>query len=153
MYEAGALRLGGDRPGYRHHEAYFRRGAHLPHCAWVSEIVSANETSIRIRQNLGSVTQVSEMDYPCLITVDKGINVPRLPSYRLKIATAERPVRFLRYGDMPDTDLSRYGLVGSPTAVENMFAPPEKERSVFLQGSPRKKAEELYRLLVRKKII
>ena len=35
---------------------------------------------------------------------------------------------------MPDQDLSRYGLVGSPTSVERMFAPPEGEKQVYLEG-------------------
>ena len=51
---------------------------------------------------------------------------------------------------MPDQDLSRYGLVGSPTSVERMFAPPEEEKQVYLEGSAKEKAEELFFHLNRK---
>ncbi|CDB20829.1 electron transfer flavoprotein beta subunit [Blautia sp. CAG:52] len=54
---------------------------------------------------------------------------------------------------MPDQDLSRYGLVGSPTSVERMFAPPEGEKQVYLEGSAKEKAEELFSILTGKKII
>ena len=102
----------------------------IPHAAWVAEVTDVTDHSITVRQDLVSVSQVSELPYPCLITIDKDTCVPRLPSYRLKKATADRPVRILSFADMPDQDLSRYGLVGSPTSVEQMFAPKEAEKQV-----------------------
>src|SRR5699024_10782375 len=53
---------------------------HIPHCAWANGLVCVDDEKIQVRQELGEVTQVSEMKYPCLITVDKDIFVPRLPS-------------------------------------------------------------------------
>lgn len=125
----------------------------MPHAAWVAEIVHVDESGIQVRQDLVSTSQVSQLPYPCLITVDKDICVPRLPSYRLKKDTRGRPVRFLGFEDLPDQDLSRYGLVGSPTSVERMFAPPEKEKQVYLSGSAEEKADGLFRILTDKKII
>ena len=125
----------------------------IPHAAWVSEIVDAGEDAICVKQDLASVTQVSEIPYPCLITVDKDICVPRLPSYRLMKATRERPVKILSFEDMPDQDLSRYGLIGSPTSVERMFAPPETEKQVYIDGDAIEKADRLFSILTSKKII
>ena len=125
----------------------------IPHAAWVAEIQKVDAGSIQIRQDLVSVSQVSEIPFPCLITVDKDICVPRLPSYRLKKATADKTVRFLGFDDLPDRDLTRYGLIGSPTAVERMFTPPEKEKQVYLQGSAAEKTDELFKILTGKKII
>ena len=126
----------------------------IPHAAWTAEITEVTETSISVRQDLGSVTQVSRMAFPCLITVDKDTNVPRLPSYRLKTGTQERPVRFLSHKDMPEQDLSRYGLLGSPTSVERMFSPEQAEKQVYPEGEDgREKAEALFDILTAKKII
>ncbi|MGN0372444.1 MAG: electron transfer flavoprotein subunit beta/FixA family protein [Enterocloster sp.] len=125
----------------------------IPHAAWVAEIVKADQKSVCVRQDLVSVTQVSRLPYPCLITVDKDICVPRLPSYRLKKATAGRSVRIISFDDLKDHDLSRYGLVGSPTSVERIFAPPEAEKQVYLEGDAAEKTDELYRILTGKKII
>lgn len=126
---------------------------HIPHAAWVSEIVEVTEQAVTVRQDLSSVSQISRMKYPCLITVDKDMCVPRLPSYILKKATKNRQVRILSFQDMPDQDLSRYGLIGSPTAVERMFAPPEAEKQVYLQGDAQEKTDALFRILTGKKII
>ena len=126
---------------------------HIPHAAWVSELVEVAENSVCVKQKLGDVTQVSRISYPCLITVDKDICVPRLPSYRLKKKTEGRQVRVLGFGDLPDQDLSRYGLVGSPTTVERMFAPPGVDRQVYLEGDAGQKAASLFEILTEKKII
>lgn len=126
---------------------------HIPHAAWVSEIVDVTEKDISVRQNLVSVSQVSKMSYPCLITVEKDMCVPRLPSYLLKKATKDREVKILTFNDMPDQDLSRYGLIGSPTSVERMFNPPEKEKQVYLEGNAEEKADALFSILTDKKII
>lgn len=126
---------------------------HIPHAAWVAEIIDVTDSTITVRQDLASVTQISEIPYPCLITVDKDTCVPRLPSYKMKKDTAGKVVRFVGYDDLPDHNLSRYGLVGSPTAVERMFPPPESEKQVCLEGDAEGKADALYAILTRKKII
>ena len=125
----------------------------IPHAAWVAEIQNVTPQTIQVRQNLASVTQVSEIPYPCLLTIDKDTCVPRLPSYLLKKSTKDRPIRILGFADMPDQDLSRYGLIGSPTSVERMFAPPEGDEQVYLEGSASDKAKELFSILTRKKIL
>ena len=71
----------------------------------------------------------------------------------LKKATKDREVKILTFNDMPDQDLSRYGLIGSPTSVERMFNPPEKEKQVYLEGNAEEKADALFSILTDKKII
>lgn len=125
----------------------------IPHAAWVAEIVDADQDSIQVRQDLVSVSQTSKIPYPCLITVDKDMCVPRLPSYILQKESQDRPVKIMTFDDMLDHNLSRYGLVGSPTAVERMFAPPEIEKQVYFEGDAQKKTEDLFKVLVKKKVI
>ena len=125
----------------------------LPHAAWVAEITEVTDSHIQVRQDLVTVTQVSELPYPCLLTIDKDTCVPRLPSYILQKATRDREIRVLSFADMPDQDLSRYGLVGSPTSVDRMFAPPEGESQIYLEGNASEKSEALFQALVKKKIL
>lgn len=125
----------------------------MPHAAWVSGIVDTSEEAITVKQNLATVTQISRMKFPCLITVDKDICVPRLPSYKLKKATADRKVKILTFEDLPDKNMSRYGLIGSPTSVERMFAPDDTKKQIFVSGNATEKAIELVRLLQEEKVI
>ena len=125
----------------------------IPHAAWVSEIVDADSESIQVKQDLVSVSQTSKIPYPCLITVDKDMCVPRLPSYLLQKQSKDRPVKIMAFEDMADQNLSKYGLVGSPTAVEKMFAPPEVEKQVYFDGDAKEKTKQLFDVLVDKKVI
>ena len=125
----------------------------IPHAAWVSEIVDADSESIQVKQDLVSVSQTSKIPYPCLITVDKDMCVPRLPSYLLQKQSKDRPVKIMTIEDMADQNLSKYGLVGSPTAVEKMFAPPEVEKQVYFDGDAKEKTKQLFDVLVNKKVI
>ena len=120
---------------------------HLPHAAWVNSITDVNEVRIQVRQDLISVFQISEMKYPCLITVDKDICVPRLPSYRRKAEAAAKPIRVVSCQDLPDPDMTRFGLVGSPTTVERIFPPPAGACSVTLEGTAAEKAGQLFDML------
>ena len=106
-----------------------------------------------LKQDFGSVTQISRMHYPCLVTVDKDICVPRLPSWRLTKETKDRPVRVVTFDDLPRPDLTRFGAVGSPTRVERIFAPEAGAASVVLEGTAAKKAEQLTKLLAERKYI
>lgn len=125
----------------------------IAHTAWVSEICEVNDKEILVRQDLTLVSQISKMHYPCLLTVDKDICVPRLPSYLLKKKTKDRPVRILHFEDLFDQDLTRYGLIGSPTMVERMFPPALSEEQVYITGTSDEKAKQLYSKLLEKKII
>ena len=115
--------------------------------------VDADSESIQVKQDLVSVSQTSKIPYPCLITVDKDMCVPRLPSYLLQKQSKDRPVKIMTFEDMADQNLSKYGLVGSPTAVEKMFAPPEVEKQVYFDGDAKEKTKQLFDVLVNKKVI
>lgn len=69
--------------------------------------------------------EISNIKYPCLLSVEKDILMPRLPSYILKKDTIEREIDVLTLDDMEDKDEQNYGLNGSPTQVEKIF-PPER---------------------------
>lgn len=120
---------------------------HLPHAAWVNEITDVSDTRIQVRQDLVSVFQISEMAYPCLITVDKDICVPRLPSYRRKAEAAAKPIRIVTHEDLPEPDMTRFGLAGSPTTVERIFPPPAGAGNTTLEGTAAEKTGQLFDLL------
>lgn len=125
----------------------------IPHTAWVKRIDSVDQNSIVVEQDFASFTQTAEMKYPCLITVEKGILQPRLPSYRLKIATKDRPVKMVSLYDFADKNESHYGLKGSATSVERIFPPEVNTGQIFVMGSPKEQGERIFELLGEKKFI
>ena len=126
----------------------------IPHAAWVAEIMEITDGDVTVRQDFGSMTQISKLTLPCLISVDANTNVPRLPSYKIKQQYKDKPVKIVSYDDLPSSNLSLFGLVGSPTSVERMFAPEAMERQVHIEGnSPEDKAEGLFDTLKKIKVI
>ncbi len=96
----------------------------IPHAANVRKIHEVGEESILVEIDLLDSVQVAEIRYPCLITVEKDIYQPRLPSFKRKLEIRNKAVRILALKDFEDQDESSYGLNGSPTKVERIF-PPE----------------------------
>ena len=59
----------------------------IPHVAWVSTINKVDNEKITVEQDLSESVESVELHYPCLITVEKDIVQPRLPSYKRKLET------------------------------------------------------------------
>jgi len=96
---------------------------------------------------------VERIPYPFLMTVEKGIFEPRLPSYKLKCATAEREITWLSLADLDDKDPKHYGLNGSPTQVKRIFPPESHVEHTMLEGDDVSKATQLAELLKEKKFL
>lgn len=125
----------------------------IPHVAWISRINEVSETSLIVEQNLADSVEVVEVGYPCLITVEKDIVQPRLPSYRLKLKTRDWPVKNLGLEDLPDQDETRYGLKGSPTQVERVFPPEQNTGQILWEGNGDELAEQCFKTLKKLKFI
>ncbi len=106
----------------------------IPHVANVKAIVEVKEKSIVLEVEMPTTIQTVEVTYPCLITVEKGIYQPRLPSYRLKKKTKYQEIIELTLDNFKDKNEKRYGLSGSPTQVEEIFPPEQNTTSERWEG-------------------
>lgn len=95
----------------------------IPHIANVLRILEIREGSIVVEMDMANTVEVAEVQFPCLLTVEKGIYPPRLPSFRLKLATKDHAIPFISLKDLEDQDETHYGLNGSPTQVKRIFPP------------------------------
>ena len=125
----------------------------LPCLTNVLAIGNYADHKLTVKTDLGFVTQTVEITLPCLMTVDKDIFEPRLPSYKRKLATKDRPIRVLTFKDMPDQDPAHYGLNGSPTRVMRVFPPTHETYNEIWEGAAEDSASKLADLLITKKLI
>lgn len=107
----------------------------IPHIANVLHIAEVREESITVDMDMGSIIQQAEIQFPCLLTVEKGTVQPRLPSYRKKISTVEQGIQMITLEDFDDRDEKNYGLNGSPTQVERIFPPEVNSNRELWTGS------------------
>lgn len=93
------------------------------------------------------------MKTPCLITVDKGVNVPRLPSYKRRVSMQEYKIPMVTLKDLNDQDKTHYGLNGSPTQVEEIFPPSSDVNSITIEQNPTKAAQAFMDVLKDRKVL
>jgi electron transfer flavoprotein beta subunit len=125
----------------------------IPHVADVRKISELCDESLTIESDLPHRVEVSEVSLPCLITVEKDIYQPRLPSFRLKMKTRERPLTRLTMNEMTDRDPKHYGLNGSPTQVQRIFPPEVRDSHERWEGSTDELAERLFQKLTELKAV
>lgn len=108
----------------------------IPHASNVLEIEETGPDWIRIRMNMDGYEQVQTMSMPCLVTMDKDVNTPRLPSYKRERELEEGYLREFSILDLEDRNEKHYGLSGSPTQVERIFPPEKNEYREIYEGTP-----------------
>lgn len=92
-----------------------------------------------------------KVPFPCLITVQKDIYEPRLPSYKKQKATANREISRYTLNDMEDKDEKHYGLDGSPTCVQRIFPPTSDKVQETWTGSGEDLSGRIYAALKKMK--
>lgn len=95
----------------------------IPHIANVLKIIELKDKSMVVEMDMPNTLEIADIQFPCLLTVEKDIFQPRLPSYTKKVSTKDREIKIISLNDFADKDEKRYGLTGSPTQVERIFPP------------------------------
>ena len=125
----------------------------IPHASNVLAWGDFDSGQLSVTVDLGDRRASLLVQLPALLTVEKGINTPRLPSYRKKVATVDREIRLITLEDLAETDPALYGLKGSPTQVERVFVPSADSTHEIWQGAPQELALRLAQALRSRKII
>jgi electron transfer flavoprotein beta subunit len=106
----------------------------IPHVSYVRKCIEANPgCSVMVEAEMSECTETLRVSFPCLLTCTKDVGRLRLPSYRLLVATRDKPIEVWSYEDIKHDDgQEHFGLDGSPTRVEKVFPPSfEQQRQVW----------------------
>lgn len=126
----------------------------IPHVTNVASIPVADDEGLTIEMNMESSVEVQRVPYPCLLTVEKDIYTPRLPSYKRKLTlVGQQEVQILGLKDMYDTNEKHYGLSGSATSVERIFPPESNTEKRIFKGTSTEMASNLFSILTEQKYI
>lgn len=119
----------------------------IPSVSNVSRIVEVQDDGLVIAMDMTTDIEVVKIKFPCLLSVDKDIFMPRLPSYIKKQATKDREIKVITLNDLEDKDEKHYGLNGSPTQVERIFPPDANTHQEIWNGSSMELTDQLYKKL------
>jgi electron transfer flavoprotein beta subunit len=125
----------------------------IPHATNVTAICDVDAQALTAQVDLPTTEETLRIPLPCLLSVNKGIHTPRLPSFKLKKETRNRKVHLLMLDDLPDSNPAHYGLNGSPTQVIRIFPPEHHVVRETWEGSSEELAERLYTHLRKQKFI
>jgi len=118
--------------------------AHLciPQVTYVKKIEEISEKAAKFERMTEEGYEVLESLLPCVITVVKEINEPRLPSLKGKMRAKSAQIKTWKDADI-DCDPKAIGLEGSPTKVVKIFTPPPREKGKILQCDSREMVDQL----------
>jgi electron transfer flavoprotein beta subunit len=119
----------------------------IPHVSWVKNIINVTDTDITVSEDMIDFVASARMEYPCLITVEKDIYQPRLPSYCLMKKSAGYPIRQISLADFEGEKEDQFGLTGSPTRVERIFPPESSHDTTIWDFDSERNASQLYEKL------
>ena len=100
----------------------------------VTQVTEVGAETITVKKEIPTAVETLKLTYPCLMSVEKDISIPRLPSYIRKKATADRKITYITFKDLEDKDPNHYGLNGSPTQVQRIFPPEVNDDREMWQG-------------------
>lgn len=107
----------------------------LPQITYVRKVEEIEEGRIVAERLLETGFESIESPLPCVLTVVKEINEPRLPSLKGKMAARKAQITTWGAEDIA-AEPDKLGLDGSPTKVVKVFSPPPREGGEILEGEP-----------------
>lgn len=119
----------------------------IPSVSNVSNILEIGDKDITVEMDMTHDLEITKVQFPCLLAVDKDIFMPRLPSYVKKLETKEREIKVITLADLEDQDEKHYGLNGSPTQVERIFPPEVNAHRELWNGNSMELTEQLFQKL------
>jgi len=115
--------------------------AHLdiPQVTYVKKIEESNGSKLKVERLMEEGFEIIETPLPCLLTVVKEINEPRLPSLKGMMRSRSTKVSVWTQKEL-DLDPQNIGLCGSPTQVIKIFTPPPRACGQILSGETQEMA-------------
>lgn len=117
----------------------------IPQVTYVKKIDAANKECLKVERMTEEGYEILETPLPCLLTVVKEINEPRLPSLKGKMRAKSAKIIVLKASEL-DVEDSRLGLNGSPTQVVKIFSPERKTQAQIFNASAEDSVEKLLKI-------
>lgn len=115
----------------------------IPHASYVSKITKMDNANMEMHCEIWQGTYLKNIKFPCLITVTKDINHPRLPSFKNKMKARKSEIKVLKLDDLKEfLSDDNVGFKGSATKVKKIHIPEiEKRQGKIYRASDVDKAE------------
>jgi electron transfer flavoprotein beta subunit len=118
----------------------------IPQVTYVKKIEEIKDNTARVERMTEEGYDIVETPMPCLFTVVKEINTPRLPSLKGMMRAKSAKITQWTAADI-NADPKSIGLDGSPTRVVKIFTPAPRQGGQMLKGDAGELAQKVGTLL------
>ena len=118
----------------------------IPQLTYVKKIEKIEDGKVTVERLIEEGYEVIEASLPCLMTVVKEINEPRIPSLKGMMKSKKAEIKKISAADL-DVKAEYLGLDGSPTQVVKIFSPPERQMGEMFEGEVSDIAEKLSHII------
>ncbi len=118
----------------------------IPQVTYVKKIEEIKENTARVERMTEEGFEILECPLPCLFTVVKEINEPRLPSLKGIMKSKSAKIHLLT-AQMLELEEDRIGLKGSPTQVVKIFSPERRKGGEIYSGATEEGVDKLVAIL------
>ena len=105
-----------------------------PNAAFVKKVVAVNEKSITVERLTEDGSETLEIPFPCVISVVKDINSPRVRSVKGRMAAKRAEVTKWTADDVA-ADKTKLGMKNCPTRVVKSFVPKREVCAACVEGA------------------
>ena len=125
----------------------------LAQVTYAAEVTVEGDDIIVKRESDKGYDMIS-VQKPAIVTVVKTEFDPRFPTIKGKMAAMRKEITVITSEDIPDIDLTRCGLKGSPTKVRKTFTPVKNKNCVIVdEGEVETSAVKLVEVLAEAKVL
>ncbi len=114
----------------------------IPQVTYVKKIEEIKDNTARVERMTEEGFEILETPLPCLFTVVKEINEPRLPSLKGIMRSKSAKIQLLGAAQL-DIEEDRLGLKGSPTLVSKIFSPESRKSGEIFTCAAEEAVEKL----------
>ena len=100
----------------------------------------------KITRQVEGGSEIRELTLPLLVTCQKGLNEPRLPSLKGIMAAKKKEVLTLSANDL-GIEEGTLNIEDNKIVQENLCLPPERKKGIILEGSEEETSGNLVRML------
>lgn len=118
----------------------------IPQVTYVKKIEDIKENHATVERTTEEGFEIVKTSLPCLLTVVKEINEPRIPSLKGRMKAKKAEIISWKAIDL-DVDENQLGLKGSPTWVSKIFTPPPRPKGQIMEGDPEETTAKLVEAL------
>ncbi len=118
----------------------------IPQITYVKKVEKIDKNFARVERMTEEGYEIIETPLPCLFSVVKEINEPRLASLKGKMRAKKAEIVIWSSKDI-QADPQRLGLAGSPTQVIKIFSPPPRKGGQIIEGSTEEVVDKLTDIL------